>query len=76
MTKSIRDGLGSVLPLELFSLFDENEMEKMITGSSTVDIVKLRETAEYEDIDANSPVVSYLWEVLEEMDHDDRTMYV
>merc|ERR1712070_703576 len=47
-----------------------------ITGSSTVDVVKLRETAEYEDIDANSPVVSYLWEVLEEMDHDDRTMFL
>merc|ERR1711871_402967 len=76
MTKSIRDGLGCVLPLELFSLFDENEMEKMITGSSVVDIAKLRETAEYEEIDENSPVVSYFWEVLEEMDSDDRTMFL
>merc|ERR1711934_637127 len=51
MTKAIRDGLGCVLPLELFSLFSENEMEKMVTGTAKVDITKLRETAEYEDMD-------------------------
>ena len=53
-----------------------NEMEKMVTGTAKVDITKLRETAEYEDIDASSPVVSYLWEVLEEMDDEDRTLFL
>lgn len=38
LVKAFRDGLGAVLPQELFSLFTASEMETLVTGSSKVSL--------------------------------------
>jgi hypothetical protein len=76
MHRVLRDGLGTVVPVELFPLFTRHEMEVLITGNTHVDINILRKCAEYEGFDANSDTISYFWEVLLEMSEEERTLFL
>jgi hypothetical protein len=76
MFTALRDGLASVLPIELFPLFTAQELEHLLCGNAVVDIELLRRCAEYEDLDPNGPVVQYFWEVLQEMSDEDKTYFL
>jgi len=74
--KVFRDGLSSVLPVELLPLFTSNEIEQIISGNSSVDVAMLRQCTEYEDIQPDSEACTFFWRVLEEMSQDERTLFL
>jgi hypothetical protein len=76
MLKALRDGLSTVLPIDLLPLFTPNEFEQIISGSSNVDISLLRQCTEYEDLSADDTLVKNFWQVLEEFTPEDRTLFL
>jgi hypothetical protein len=77
MYRVFLDGLSAVLPTELFPLFTAHELEQLVGGSSRVDIKLLQQCTEYEDnLTPETPVVKYLWEVLEEMSSEERSLFL
>lgn len=74
--KAYRNGLSSVLPVELFSLFTPGEMDQLFSGNNIVDVSLLKQCTEYEGISPDSELAKYFWTVLEEMSDDDRTSFL
>ena len=74
--KAYRNGLSSVLPVELFSLFSPAEMDQLFSGNNIVDVSLLKQCTEYEGISPDSELAKHFWAVLEEMSDDDRTSFL
>uniref|UniRef100_H3HBU8 Uncharacterized protein n=1 Tax=Phytophthora ramorum TaxID=164328 RepID=H3HBU8_PHYRM len=74
---ALKDGLASVLPMELAPLFTPRELEVLICGRREVDVDLLRQCTEYsEGADEAMPHVQHLWEVLREMTSEERTSFL
>ena len=76
MYKVLRDGLSSVLPVELLPLFTPQEIEQLVSGTSTVDVALLRQCTDYEDLAPDSELVRNFWEVLEGMTPEQHTLFL
>ncbi|KAG7400472.1 RING finger and SPRY domain-containing protein 1 [Phytophthora boehmeriae] len=74
---ALKDGLASVLPMELAPLFTPRELEVLICGRREVDVDLLRQCTEYsEGADEAMPHVQYFWEILREMTSEERTSFL
>ena len=76
MYKVLRDGLSSVLPVELLPLFTPQEIEQLVSGTSTVDVALLRQCTDYEDLSPDSELVRNFWDVLEGMTPEQHTLFL
>ena len=76
MFKVFKDGLSAVVPVEVFPLFTAQELEQLISGNSQVDVDLIRRCTEYEDISPDSDAVKFFWEVLNEMDNEEKTEFL
>ena len=76
MYKVLRDGLSSVLPVELLPLFTPQEIEQLVSGTSTVDVALLRQCTDYEDLSPDCQLVRNFWEVLEGMTPEQHTLFL
>lgn len=76
MFKALRDGLATVIPIEILPLFTPSELEQLVCGSSHIDINILKQCTEYENIDPNSETVKMFWEVLEEFSMEERVLFL
>jgi hypothetical protein len=74
--KVLREGLSAVLPVELFPLFTASELQRLISGTSEVDVALLKQCTEYEDLDPHCDLVGRFWEVLEEMSAEEKTLFL
>ncbi|TYZ67026.1 hypothetical protein PybrP1_011696 [[Pythium] brassicae (nom. inval.)] len=74
---ALREGLASVLPMELAPLFTPRELEVLICGRREVDVDLLRQCTEYSEGAEEAMVhVQHFWEVLKEMSSEDRTSFL
>ncbi|KAG1701156.1 hypothetical protein DVH05_011392 [Phytophthora capsici] len=74
---ALKDGLASVLPMELAALFTPRELEVLICGRREVDVDLLHQCTEYsEGADEAMPHVQHFWEVLREMTSEERTSFL
>ncbi|KAG7389554.1 RING finger and SPRY domain-containing protein 1 [Phytophthora pseudosyringae] len=74
---ALKDGLGSVLPMELAPLFTPRELEVLICGRREVDVDLLHQCTEYsEGADEAMPHVQHFWEVLRELTSEERTSFL
>lgn len=74
---ALREGLASVLPMELAPLFTPRELEVLICGHREVDVDLLRQCTEYsEGCEESMAHVEHFWEVLKEMSSEDRTLFL
>ncbi|KAF1772112.1 Ubiquitin-associated domain [Phytophthora cactorum] len=74
---ALKDGLASVLPMELAPLFTPRELEVLICGRREVDVDLLHQCTEYsEGADEAMPHVQHFWEVLREMTSEERTSFL
>jgi len=71
-----KNGLASVVPVQLFSLFTEQELEVLVCGKSQMDIALLKQCTDYEGVKADDPHVVLFWEVLEGFDDHQRTEFL
>ncbi|OWZ20853.1 HECT E3 ubiquitin ligase [Phytophthora megakarya] len=74
---ALKDGLASVLPMELAPLFTPRELEVLICGRREVDVDLLHQCTEYsEGADETMIHVQHFWEVLREMTSEERTLFL
>ncbi|XP_064396022.1 E3 ubiquitin-protein ligase HACE1-like [Halichondria panicea] len=67
--QSFLDGFYEVIPLELISLFDEYELELLISGLPDIDVTDWEKNTEYSSgYEADSPVIQWFWEIVKGYD--------
>lgn len=69
-------GFHDLVPSNLIKIFDYKELELLISGLPTVDIEDLKENTIYKNYSKQSPVVNWLWEVLEELSNSERAEFL
>lgn len=73
---SFLKGLYTVIPKDLLKLFDNSELELLISGLQNIDIDDLRENTVYENYTAQSKPVQFLFEALQELDNSERAEFI
>jgi len=75
--EAIMDGLGAIIPLDLFKIFTNVEIDHLICGSPRYEVENLRSITVYESgLKESTEVVRLLWDVLEDMDIEQRTQFL
>ncbi len=59
------------MPRSLISIFNDHELELLISGLPDIDIGDLRANTEYQGYSAASPVVQWFWRTVEGLDKED-----
>ena len=71
------NGISSVLPTELFCLFQPRELENLICGSSDIDLDLLKSMTEYADgYEEENEIIQYFWESLNEMNSKQLSLFL
>jgi len=76
MLNSFAEGISSILPLEVFPIFTGVELRDIFCGNADVDVGLLRRVVEYEGYEKDDNVISYFWEVLQEMTTHERKLFL
>ena len=73
---AVREGMSRVVPVPLLSLFTGFELETMVRGSPDIPLHLLKSVATYKGVEANSPLVIWFWEVMEEFGNAERSLFL
>ncbi len=76
MFNAFAEGLSSILPVEMFSLFTGTELRDYFCGNKDIDVELLRKVVEYEGYQEDDPVIGYFWETLREMTTEERKLFL
>ncbi|KAJ8747983.1 hypothetical protein K2173_013121 [Erythroxylum novogranatense] len=66
------EGFGDLIPKDLISIFNDKELELLISGLPDIDLDDLRANTEYSGYSAASPVVQWFWEVVQGLSKEDK----
>ncbi|CAK8568158.1 unnamed protein product [Lathyrus sativus] len=66
------EGFGEIIPKELISIFNDKELELLISGLPDIDLDDLRANTEYSGYSAASPVIQWFWEVVQGFSKEDK----
>ncbi|XP_063928722.1 E3 ubiquitin-protein ligase HUWE1 isoform X2 [Zophobas morio] len=70
------DGFYDIIPMRLISIFNEQELELLISGLPNVDIDDLKANTEYHKYQANSLQIQWFWRALRSFDQADRAKFL
>ncbi|XP_015191132.1 PREDICTED: E3 ubiquitin-protein ligase HUWE1 isoform X3 [Polistes dominula] len=83
MTRAIRkqltaflEGFYDIIPKRLISIFNEQELELLISGLPNVDIEDLKANTEYHKYSATSLQIQWFWRALRGFDQADRAKFL
>jgi hypothetical protein len=65
------EGFWQLVPRELICIFNDHELELLISGLPDIDVADLRANSEYTGFSPNSPVIQWFWQVVADMDKQD-----
>ncbi len=65
-------GFHEIIPAELIAIFDEQELELLISGLPEIDIDDWKANTEYHQYTAASPQVQWFWRALRSFDKEER----
>ncbi|XP_058209928.1 E3 ubiquitin-protein ligase UPL1-like isoform X2 [Rhododendron vialii] len=68
---SFLDGFNEMIPRELISIFNDKELELLISGLPEIDLDDLKANTEYTGYTAASSVVQWFWEVVKSFNKED-----
>ncbi|XP_026392926.1 E3 ubiquitin-protein ligase UPL1-like isoform X1 [Papaver somniferum] len=68
---SFLEGFNELVPRELISIFNDKELELLISGLPEIDLDDLQANAEYTGYSAASNVVQWFWEVVKAFSKED-----
>ncbi|GMI83160.1 ubiquitin-protein ligase 2 [Hibiscus trionum] len=66
------EGFNELIPRELISIFNDKEMELLISGLPEIDLDDMRANTEYSGYSAASPVIQWFWEVVQGFSKEDK----
>ncbi|XP_007020477.2 PREDICTED: E3 ubiquitin-protein ligase UPL1 [Theobroma cacao] len=68
---SFLEGFTELVPRELISIFNDKELELLISGLPEIDLDDLKANTEYTGYTAASPVIQWFWEVVKAFNKED-----
>ena len=69
-------GLHELVPPELISIFDAQELELLISGLPNVDIDDLRAHTEYHGYKQTDKHIDYFWAVLSSFSKEEKALFL
>ncbi|XP_058747804.1 E3 ubiquitin-protein ligase UPL2-like [Vicia villosa] len=69
---SFLEGFSELIPRELISIFNDKELELLISGLPDIDLDDLRANTEYSGYSAASPAIQWFWEVVQDLSKEDK----
>ncbi|VDL63048.1 unnamed protein product [Hymenolepis diminuta] len=83
MTESIRpqldaflNGFYSIIPKSWINIFNEQELELLISGLPKIDLEDLRSNTTYNKYNLNSPQILWFWKAMESFEEEDRARFI
>ena len=65
-------GFHDIIPAELIAIFDEQELELLISGLPEIDVDDWRAHTDYHNYTANSPQITWFWRTVRGMSNEER----
>jgi len=72
----VRQGLATVVPVDLLSLWSWQELELQVCGKPSIDIDLLKQHTRYESLSSDSPQVNAFWEALRGFSEEDKGLFL
>jgi len=69
---SFLQGFHEIVPPELISIFNEQELELLISGLPEIDIDDWKANTEYQNYSATSPPIQWFWRAVRSFDKEER----
>uniref|UniRef100_A0A7N0UIS5 HECT-type E3 ubiquitin transferase n=1 Tax=Kalanchoe fedtschenkoi TaxID=63787 RepID=A0A7N0UIS5_KALFE len=70
------EGFNELIPRELISIFNDKELELLISGLPDIDLDDMRANTEYSGYSAASPVIQWFWEVAHSFSKEDKARFL
>ncbi|XP_019701852.1 E3 ubiquitin-protein ligase UPL2 [Elaeis guineensis] len=70
------EGFNELIPRDLISIFNDKELELLISGLPDIDLDDLRANTEYSGYTNASPVIQWFWEVLQGFSKEDKARFL
>ncbi|KAG8199864.1 hypothetical protein JTE90_015857 [Oedothorax gibbosus] len=74
--KAFLEGFYEIIPKRLISIFNEQELELLISGLPVIDIDDLKANTEYHKYQATSLQIQWFWRALRSFDNPDRANFL
>lgn len=74
--ESFLEGFHDLVPAELISIFDAQELELLISGMPDVDIDDLRAHTEYHGYKSTDTQIEYFWNVLKSFNKEEKALFL
>jgi hypothetical protein len=72
-----RNGLLTIVPESSISILTWNELQSIVCGSNTIDILRLKENTEYDDdVSSDDIHIIHFWEVLDEFNEIEKSAFL
>ncbi|KAI5299563.1 hypothetical protein KEM55_002004, partial [Ascosphaera atra] len=65
-------GFHDIIPAELISIFNEQELELLISGLPEIDVDDWKANTDYNNYTASSPTVQWFWRAVRSFDKEER----
>jgi E3 ubiquitin-protein ligase HUWE1 len=65
-------GFHDIIPAELVAIFDEQELELLISGLPEIDVDDWKANTDYHNYNVNSPQVTWFWRIVRAMSNEER----
>ncbi|CAH8850634.1 unnamed protein product [Trichobilharzia szidati] len=69
-------GFYDIIPKRMISIFNEQELELLISGLPNIDISDLKANTVYSKYQPNSPQIEWFWQALESFDQEDLARFL
>ena len=73
---SFLEGFHDLVPPELVSIFDAQELELLISGLPTIDLEDLRAHTEYNGYKLSDPIINWFWNVLRGFSDEEKALFL
>ena len=73
---AIRNGISSIVPLRYLQIFNWKEISLLVCGIPHLDVSLLKNNCVYNDCSINDPHIKWFWEILEEMDTSEKSLFL
>ncbi|KAL9666925.1 hypothetical protein QQ045_001269 [Rhodiola kirilowii] len=70
------EGFSELIPRDLIAIFNDKELELLISGLPDIDLDDMRANTEYSGYSAASPVIQWFWEVAQSFNKEDKARFL
>ncbi|RLN30647.1 E3 ubiquitin-protein ligase UPL1 -like protein [Panicum miliaceum] len=70
------EGFNELIPRELISIFNDKELELLISGLPDIDLDDLKANTEYSGYSIASPVIQWFWEIVQGFSKEDKARFL